>query len=331
MLKYRQIECDFNDPVVRLCRGIILDSANDWNVVCYTYAKFLSYGQPSADDIDWSTAKVYEKVDGSLCQLYYYNGQWNVATSGTPDAGGNAGDFGFTFAELFWRVWNELDYQLPKDTNCCYACELCTPFNQVVIPHQANRLVLHGVRDLTTFEERDPYYYSDRYHTVRSFPLGSMDAVLQAAKDMIGTEQEGFVICDGRYNRVKLKCDHYVRLAHMRDSCCAGKRQMLEIIRKGESDEFLTYFPAFRPTFNDIKAKYEALVNEIEAYYDSIKGIDNRKAYAAEATKKHYSGALFSRKFGGKNGPVSVKSWIAEMHIRTLEDWLGIRGEEDET
>ena len=29
-----------------------------------------------------------EKLDGSLCVAYYYQGDWHVATTGTPDAGG---------------------------------------------------------------------------------------------------------------------------------------------------------------------------------------------------------------------------------------------------
>jgi len=30
-----------------------------------------------ADTIDWSAARVQEKVDGSLIKVWYYNGEWN--------------------------------------------------------------------------------------------------------------------------------------------------------------------------------------------------------------------------------------------------------------
>ena len=41
----------------------------------------------SDDDkpIDWGTARVYEKLDGSLMTLYRYGGAWQVASSGLPD------------------------------------------------------------------------------------------------------------------------------------------------------------------------------------------------------------------------------------------------------
>ena len=43
-------------------------------------------GESSADAIDWSTARVMEKLDGSLATLYWYKGEWHVSSSGVPDA-----------------------------------------------------------------------------------------------------------------------------------------------------------------------------------------------------------------------------------------------------
>ena len=37
---------------------------------------------------DWQSSKIYEKLDGSICALYYYEG-WNVASSTKPDASGS--------------------------------------------------------------------------------------------------------------------------------------------------------------------------------------------------------------------------------------------------
>ena len=328
MLKYRQIEADFNNPLVRLCRGIILDRDDNWRVVNYTYYKFLNYGQGNADQINWSTAKVQEKVDGSLCQLYWYDGKWNVATSGMPAADGLVGDFGFTFAELFWRVGNELGYVKPQETTHCFAFELLSSYNQVVIQHPTNRIVLHGVRDLTTFQELAPTPIAARYgwECVKSFPLNTLEAVVEMAKGMDGTKQEGFVVCDANYNRIKLKCANYVSLAHLRNSCGASKRQMLEIIRRGESEEFLTYFPTLANDFYGVKEKYEALVKEVANYYQAIQHIIGPKEFAAQATKKKFSGLLFGMHQGKL---VSFKAGLAEMHIKHLENWLGMKEEHE--
>ena len=82
--KYSQIDSDFNEPLVRECRGIILEK-DTWNVVAYAFNKFFNFGESYADEIDWASARVLEKVDGSLIKIYYYNG-WRVGTNSTIDA-----------------------------------------------------------------------------------------------------------------------------------------------------------------------------------------------------------------------------------------------------
>lgn len=44
---------------------------------------------------------MYEKLDGSLCTLYYYQRAWHLSSVGMPDAAGKL-PCGLTFAELFW-------------------------------------------------------------------------------------------------------------------------------------------------------------------------------------------------------------------------------------
>lgn len=333
MLKYRQLESDFHDPIVRLCRGIILDSQDNWRVVNWNYSKFGNYGEGYADKIDFSKARFYEKVDGSLCQLYFYDNKWNVATSGTPDASGQVGDFGFTFAELFWKVWNEKGYELPDDQGCCYAFEIMTPWNLIIVQHKENRLILHGGRNLRSFRELNPIVESHAYgwECVKTFPLNSLDAALEMTKGMKGVEQEGFVVVEvdedtKEYKRVKLKCENYVNLSHLKDFCTASKRQMLEIIRKNESSEFLQYFPQFTDMFHEIKIKYERLLGRIEGAYEIVKDIDpnDAKLFAQWAKKSKYSGPLFNMRHGNVT---SFKQALAETHIRLLEDWLGIKTE----
>lgn len=75
-------------PLVQECRGIILDDERDWAVVAMPYAKFFNFNEPHAHTIDWSTATVCEKADGSLMTLYWYKDSWHVSSSGIPDASG---------------------------------------------------------------------------------------------------------------------------------------------------------------------------------------------------------------------------------------------------
>lgn len=56
------VEADFGIDVVRECRGIILDETDGYNPVCVPFFKFVNYGEPYADNIDWNTARVQEKI-----------------------------------------------------------------------------------------------------------------------------------------------------------------------------------------------------------------------------------------------------------------------------
>ena len=64
LLKYDLLYSDFNLPIVKECRGIILTDAG--RVVCCPFFKFFNYGESYADSIDWATARVQEKIDGSI-------------------------------------------------------------------------------------------------------------------------------------------------------------------------------------------------------------------------------------------------------------------------
>jgi len=100
------------------CRGIIVDKNQNWDIISFPFLKFFNYGKPITHQIDWDSAKIYEKVDGSIMTMYYYDNRWNVASSGILDASGhlpirhNCSDelkkLGLkTFADLFWHIWNK--------------------------------------------------------------------------------------------------------------------------------------------------------------------------------------------------------------------------------
>ena len=65
MFKYSQFDSDFMNPLVRECRGIILDE-DTFDVVSYAFDKFGNYGEPYCPEIDWKTARVGEKLDGCV-------------------------------------------------------------------------------------------------------------------------------------------------------------------------------------------------------------------------------------------------------------------------
>lgn len=51
------------------CRGLVLDERNNWSVVAMPYYRFFNHGERHADTLDWATARVMDKADGTLVIL----------------------------------------------------------------------------------------------------------------------------------------------------------------------------------------------------------------------------------------------------------------------
>ena len=85
LFRYSQLDSDWNEPICRECRGLILEKGT-WKVVRYAFDKFFNINEDFAAEIDWGSAVGTEKIDGSLISLYFYNGRWRVATNGMIDA-----------------------------------------------------------------------------------------------------------------------------------------------------------------------------------------------------------------------------------------------------
>jgi len=301
-VKYDQIESPMAEPIVQECRGLILDEADDWSVVSFPFRKFFNHGEGHAAPIDWASARVYEKLDGSLMTLYWYGGGWRVASNGLPDASGAVEGRAGTFADLFWDTFKEAGYAVPSERHrgLCYMFEMTTPYNRVVVQHARPRVTLIGCRDLEdgNYPELAPESPAAElgWECVRCFPLTSADACLSAAKQLRAIEAEGFVACDARFNRVKIKSPQYVALALMKESFSA--RRMLEVVKANETEEFLTYFPEMRPLYEQVRARWESVCAAVEAEYARLTAIPTQKEFAAQATKTRFSAALFALRAG---------------------------------
>lgn len=323
LFKYDQLNSNMAQPLVQECRGIILNS-NDWSIVARPYDKFFNIEEGHAADIDWNSARIFEKLDGSLFSLYFYNDEWHCSTSGMPDAAGIVHGFNFSFKELFWRVWNELGYKLPdqEDQNKTFIFELMTPYNRIVVPHKENKLVLHGVRNIESGMEIIPEEYCVKYnwHCVQTFPLNTKEEVLKAVCELDGMQCEGFVVVDNKFNRIKLKNLEYVKYSRMKEGL--SLRSILEIVRENEQSEFLSYFPEYTEYYNEIKVLYDAIIKEAEYLYETHKNIESQKEFALAVKDSRVGFVAFSLRNKKVN---SCKECLKDMDIKKLEQILEIK------
>lgn len=346
MFKYSQFDSDFMNPLVRECRGIILDE-DTFDVVSYAFDKFGNYGEPYCPEIDWKTARVGEKLDGSLCKFVKFpDGNLLVSTNGSIDAfkAGLQDQIGCpysTFGELVVeavrveaarRNMSASDSKLAwladmLEPGYTYMFELTSPYNKIVVPQTETRLNFLGCRNNETFEE---IYFTDHplagvFRTPKVFPLGSLEECVSAAKELT-LDHEGYVVCDAAFNRVKVKSPLYVSAHYMRsDDGSLSHRRAAELIKENQTDEFLTYFPEFKSDFDKMRAALDAYAAGIDSAFAALTslGMPTRKEQAAwiMSNAKEMSGCLF-KMLDGKvsNGHDWVYALTADKMADILKD-----------
>lgn len=329
--KYDQLDSPFHEKIVRESRAIILDEKWGWSCVCRGFDKFANHGEGYAASIDWDTARVQEKVDGSLCLMYWYANEWHVATTGTPDASGDVNGFGVRFSDLFWSTYRKYDSMVwPSDDAVGYTFmfELTSPMNRVVVRHTEPSLTLLGARHAEAGLEisaSDAIGLLDiACPIVSEFPLQTMDDVVSSFATMSPLSQEGYVIVDGDWNRIKVKHPGYVALHHAKGGL--SPKGMLEIVKSGETSEVILAFPEYAEQFNDIKSRFDNLVTELDDVYDGIKSIQSQKEFALEATKTRLSSAMFAVR---ANKSPSIKEFVRNYRTENLMSILDLKNIEE--
>lgn len=266
---YYGIGADFNDEEVRLCRGVTF--YKDKIVAC-PFFKFGNYGESYADKIDWASAQVQEKIDGSLISLWFNPEiqDWTVSTNKNIFAyGANVGmcapeissSHFATFASLFWYAAEKQGLNVDKlCPNFTYIFELTSPYNKIIIPYNEISIWHIGTRNNITLKEIDK---DIGIKQPARYPLRSLEDCINAAA-ALGEDKEGFVVVDKNFNRIKVKSPAYFRLHHLHNNGNLSFASAIELIFSGEDEEYLSYFPEQTETINFYKGKLKALEEELE-------------------------------------------------------------------
>lgn len=327
-LKYGSILADKSSPLVRACRGAVVELVENggdhspyYRLVAYAFDRFYNVGEANCHELDWSRTKVYEKYDGSLCKCFFYEGDWIVSTSGSVAAASDVGSTGRSFSELFWLVFSEVGYSREMlDPNLCYVFELCHKDNRIVVEYAEPQLPLLAVRDRTQdFNELDLESFCEKsgFKAIEFYDFGSLEAVMSVVNNR-GADHEGFILFDG-VGRAKIKSDMYCQLHRVRGN---GDPDFSKLFLNDDLDEFLLHFPEYREQFEvhlDSINKMEVAVDSMLSVYSHLNQKDFAQAVLSES--KGLSGACFALR-SGKVG--SFGEWLEGLSPKKLDALLGI-------
>ena len=340
LFRYSQLESDWNEPICRECRGLILEKGT-WRVVRYAFDKFFNINEQFAAEIDWESAVGTEKIDGSLISLYYYKGKWRTATNGTIDAydapltsNSRYKNYGELWEAAVKSNYPEFLAEGIKELNpsYTYTFELVSPYNKVVIYYDEPRVYHIGTRNNLTFEEYDIDIGIEK---PKSYSLAGREEFIRYVLEKMDAKHEGIVVKDKYYNRLKLKTEHYIELSHKLSKLVKGSAvntvNIFNVIKRGEQSEFLSYFPDMKKYFDSVETgmnESEKKIEEIKRYAENCKKENpniSKKDYVsnvnADVNEKRLIPLYYSA-FDGK-----LDSFIERLEVWKYIDIFGISAE----
>jgi hypothetical protein len=325
LLKYEQFRSDFSIPLVRECRGIILDESDGYKPVCVPFFKFGNFNESYIPEIDWSTARTQEKLDGSLMKLWNYKGEWKISSNGEIDArNAQVHSALLTSAPrsnlytLFSEAWSKTGIDFDNlDPEYTYMFELTSPYNRIVVKHDETSIHHIGTRNNRTLLELD---IDIGILKPKTYNLHTIEDCIESAK-LLGDDSEGYVVVDKNFNRIKIKSPRYVMLAHLSDGVTT-RGSIVEVIKKNEQDEILSYFPEYQNAFDEIQQGIEEFCSrqETDLAELGLKTYSTRKELAAFITKTNCPACLFSIVDGKAATP---RDWLLSRPAHKVLEYIG--------
>ena len=314
------IDCDFADPVVQEARGIIIDM-HTLEVVCWPFRKFGNWNENYADDIDWKTARVQEKIDGSIIKMWWnpYEKCWWFSTNSTINADAAlCNDTNMTFADIIKRAVNFYSIHMDQlDKELTYIFELVSPYNRIVIQYDTAKLYHIGARNNITGEE---YTVNIGIERPREYFLYSLKDCVKffdeyEQKDKI--DLEGFVVVDDNYNRIKIKSPEYLTLHRMANNGALSKERCLELLMSQNTNDICAALPQYAHLIKYYDYKLAELRYEVDIYKNYVLGLyeevnHNRKAVALAIGKDKYAS------FGFK----AIDNKLGDIDLRTAAKYI---------
>lgn len=318
------VEVARNHPVLVRCRGLVV--REDGAVLNYPFDRFFNHWENEAAKIDWESAHVLEKVDGSLICVFWNptDAVWEITTRGSfypPSSEGYLDFAQLALPFLLKPVGGNMTRLDALQKSKCYQFELITAKNRIVKKYDFEDMFLIGIRSLEDLREE-----SWEYITAFSCALELPTPIVFHAFDLVECtklfadfcpDDEGLVVIDRNFHRIKIKQESYLKLARIRE---LNEEDLFDVVlgRVEVQDEYLEVFPEIDRRLFAIDQEWRLIKYKVRNTYARVhQPMQSRKQFALEAIKYPCRSALF-RLFDGKGLAdehltlEKARSWIKE-------------------
>jgi RNA ligase len=280
-----------------MARGLIVHPA-DKRIIATPFPKFFNVGERGITFPD-GPFETFEKVDGSLAIIHYFNGAWRATTKGAFDS-----------SQAKWAEARLASIDTSRlDRGTTYLAEAVYPENRIVVHYDKPEMVLLAAYDGDGYELALPALedVADKigWRVAQAYQFGSFLDLAERAKSLPATE-EGFVVRFHDGLRLKVKGDEYRRIHALISRCTplamweammAGDD--MAAIRRDLPEEFWADFDAITATLgnhlDDLRARIAATADTVAGKTDKELGL------SLDTIDPEVRPFIFNwRKFGGQ-------------------------------
>jgi len=224
---------NWNEYTLQL-RGMVLDDKG--NIVSRPFSKFFNNRDEDFDEIGNRIPKnfpyeIFEKLDGSLIQIFNYQGQRIITSSGS-----------FT-SEMVYKTEEMLNSKYPKvkfENGFTYLFEIIYPENKIVVDYgNTEKLILLAINEINTDMELSydlfikPFAILNGLDIVKKVADKKLPDLFFEQKHLEFENKEGYIVKFANGYRVKIKFNSYMKIQktimrlsdkYLYELLCEGKR-----------------------------------------------------------------------------------------------------------
>ena len=273
--KFCQFKSEWNEITLQ-CRGLIMD--HDYNIVAKPFSKFFNLEEEK--NIPNEPYTIYEKLDGSLGILFFYDG-WHMATRGSFIS-----EQSVRAKKILEQKYSHLIDSLNRDWT--YLFEIIYPENRIVLDYgDREDIILLGIYNRITLQEEELKDYGFPY--LKPSQYDGMN--FKQLKDLNMQNHEGFVIKFNSGKRIKIKFEDYVQLHGIITEF--SNKKVWEMLRDGKDinelieivpDEF---FEKVKSVKEDLEKQFNNIKNKALKISEEVKSFKERKEIALHLFKNH--------------------------------------------
>lgn len=260
-----------------LCRSVITDADN--NIVSFSPPKSMPFEDFVAKYPDTSRIVATEFVEGTMINVFWSNGDWEIASRSNVGA---TNGFAKSFRDMFYDALSasRLDlYSLP--TEFSYSFVLQHPENRIVVPIGKPQLYLIAVysyqegivkhrtivksHDLSEFAE----FNSSLVNVPATYDLTSYEDFAEKTKTLDYTYLGVMLTNPATGERTKIRNPNYEKVRHLKGNHPKLQYQYLCLRKSGKISQYLHYYPESKQEFAVFRDKVHDFTRKLRDNYIS--------------------------------------------------------------